>query len=206
MDNFFDKHYERYDAWYEENRFAYLSELETLKKVLPAKGYGLEIGVGSGRFAAPLGVTVGIDPSKKMVELARARGVDARLGSGEELPFKNSIFDYIAIIVTLCFVRDPGKVIRKSAKVLKSGGKIIIGVIDKDSFLGRAYREKESIFYDQAHFLKIKEIIRLLETSGFEDFSFYQTLFDHPDRMDVVQIPLKGYGKGGFVVISAVKK
>ncbi|MDP8299697.1 MAG: SAM-dependent methyltransferase, partial [Candidatus Tantalella remota] len=75
MSTVFDELYKRYDAWYDENRFAYLSELEAVRKVLPEEGYGLEIGVGSGRFAAPLGIAKGIDPSKKMVELARERGV-----------------------------------------------------------------------------------------------------------------------------------
>ena len=142
MTDFFDKHYQEYDEWYDRNRYAYLSELEAVKKGLPKKGYGLEVGVGSGRFAGPLGVDVGIDPSKKMVELARGRGVDARLGSGEEPSFKDSTFDYVAIIVTLCFVLDPEKVIAESARVLKPGGKIIIGIIDKESFLGKFYRKK----------------------------------------------------------------
>jgi len=35
MNNIFDKHYKRYDAWYEKHKFVYLSELEAIKKVLP---------------------------------------------------------------------------------------------------------------------------------------------------------------------------
>lgn len=38
------------------------------------------------------------------------------------------------------------------------------------------------------------------------DFSYYQTVFHHPDKLNTVEKPLKGFGKGGFVVISAVKK
>lgn len=88
MDDPFSEHYSKYDAWYEENRFAYLSELEAVKKVLPDNGYGLEIGTGSGRFALSLGISVGIDPSEKMVELAGKRGVDARLGKGKNFYLK----------------------------------------------------------------------------------------------------------------------
>ncbi len=55
MSSIFDKYNKKYDAWYDRNKFAYLSELEAIKRVLPEKGYGVEIGVGSGRFAAPLG-------------------------------------------------------------------------------------------------------------------------------------------------------
>jgi len=53
-ENIFDIYPKEYDNWYEENKFAYLSEIEALKKVIPEKGEGLEIGVGTGRFAQPL--------------------------------------------------------------------------------------------------------------------------------------------------------
>ena len=205
MSDFFDKHYKRYDVWYNKNKLAYLSELEAAKKVLPKKGYGLEIGVGSGRFAAPLGITVGIDPSKKMVELARERGVDARLGAGEELSFKDSTFDYVAIIVTLCFVQDPEKVITESARVLKSRGKLIVGIIDKESFLGKFYQKKGSIFYGHARFFGIEEVTQMLKVAGFSKFSYYQTVSDYPDKLCAIEKTQKGYGKGGFVVISAIK-
>jgi len=206
MSDFFDKHYKRYDAWYNENKLAYLSELEAVKKVLPKKGYGLEIGVGSGRFAAPLAIAVGVDPSKKMVELARERGVDARLGAGEELPFKDFAFDYVAIIVTLCFVQNPEKVITESARVLKPRGKLIVGIIDKESFLGKFYQKKGSIFYGHARFFNIEEGVQMLRAAGFNDFSYYQTIFNYPDKLRVVEKAQKGYGKGGFVVISALEK
>ncbi len=206
MSDFFDEHYKQYDAWYDRNKFAYLSELEAVKKALPREGHGLEVGVGSGRFAAPLGIAVGIDPSKKMVELARKRGVDARPGSGEDLPFEDATFDYVAIIVTLCFVGDPGQVIGESARVLKGRGRIIIGIVDKDSFLGESYREKKSVFYGRAHFFNVKEVTLMLKEAGFGEFSYYQTLFDLPDKMSSVAEPREGFGKGGFVVISGVRR
>ncbi len=206
MSDFFDEHYQEYDAWYERNKWAYLSELEAVKKILPENGCGLEIGVGSGRFAAPLGITVGIDPSKKMVELAKERGVDARLGAGEELLFKSSTFDYVAIIVTLCFVRDPQKAATESARVLKPGGKLIVGIIDKESFLGKHYQKKGSIFYGHARFFRIKEVVKILRIAGFRDFLYYQTIFDYPEKIKAVEHPREGYGKGGFIVIASQKK
>ena len=206
MSDFFDEHYRQYEAWFEKNRFVYLSELEAVRSALPPKGKGLEVGVGSGRFAGPLGITAGIDPSEKMVELARERGIDAALGTGEELSFKDSTFDYVAIIVTLCFVRDPEKVLEESARVLKPGGRIIIGIIDKDSFLGRFYQQKKSIFYGRARFFGIEEVTRMLESAGFGGFSYHQTIFYYPDRFSAVEKPQEGYGRGGFVVVGAVKK
>ncbi len=206
MNNVFDKNSEKYDAWYDKNEFAYLSELDAVRKVIPEKGYGLEIGVGSGRFAAPLDIDVGIDPSKGMIRLARERGVDARLGSGEELSFEDFTFDYVALIVTLCFVKEPEKVIAETARVLKPGGKIIIGIVDKNSFLGKFYQKKGSIFYENARFFDIEETVQMLKAAGFGKPLYYQTIFDYLDKLNTVEKPLEGFGKGGFVVISAVKK
>ena len=205
MNDFFDEHYKEYDEWYIGNKFAYLSELEAVKKAIPEEGQGLEIGVGSGRFAAPLGITVGIDPSEKMIELAGERGVDARLGVGEHLLFDDGVFDYVALIVTICFVRAPEKVLSESARVLKPGGKIIIGIIDKESFLGKFYQKKESIFYNRARFFDVEEIEQMLRAEGFEGFSYYQTIFRPPDELNDVENPREGHGEGGFVVISAAK-
>jgi ubiquinone/menaquinone biosynthesis C-methylase UbiE len=206
ISNLFDRNYKKYDAWYERNKFAYLSELGVLRKVLPKKGKGLEIGVGTGRFAAPLGIRYGIDPSKKMLEIAKKRGVKVHLGNGEKLHFKNSSFDYVAIIITLCFVKDPLKVLKEAGRVLKRSGKIIIGIIDKDSFLGKFYQKKKSIFYKQARFFSVKKATRLLREAGFIRFSYYQTLFKIPDKIDSIEKPEKGFSKGGFVVISGEKR
>jgi ubiquinone/menaquinone biosynthesis C-methylase UbiE len=49
----FDKYFKEYDEWYEKNKLAYLSEVAALKKVIPKGKKGLEIGVGTGRFAKP---------------------------------------------------------------------------------------------------------------------------------------------------------
>lgn len=205
MKNVFNRYYKRYDAWYDKNKFAYLSEMETVKKVLPKKGKGLEIGVGTGRFAAPLGIQYGVDPSEKMIDIARQRGVDARLGFGERLPFKNSYFNYVAIIITLCFVKNPDEVLKEARRVLKKNGKVIIGIIDKNSFLGKFYQNKKSLFYKQANFFSAKEVISLLKGAGFNPGLCYQSIFKMPDKMDSIEKPKKGFGKGGFVVICARK-
>ena len=201
----FNRYYKRYDAWYDKNRFAYLSELEAIRKVLPKKGKGLEIGVGTGRFAASLGIKYGIDPSKNMVKIAAQRVVKARIGWGEKLPFRSNTFDYAAIIITICFVKDPRKVLKESVRILKKRGKIIVGIVDKDSFLGKFYRRKKSVFYKKAHFFGVKELTTLLKTAGFGRFSYYQTLFRLPDRIDSIEKTQRGFGKGGFVVISGEK-
>ncbi|MBN1794010.1 MAG: class I SAM-dependent methyltransferase [Candidatus Omnitrophica bacterium] len=205
MPGIFNRYYQRYDAWYEKNTFAYLSELAALKKAIPREGMGIEIGVGTGRFAAPLGISIGIDPSQKMIAIARQRGVHVCLGKGEQLPFKRSGFDYAALIMTLCFAADPLEVLRETNRVLQKDGRIVVAIIDKYSFLGEKYQQKKGIFYEEARFFGVEELTHLLVKTGFESFFYYQTLFHAPDTLGEIERPKKGFGDGGFVVISGMK-
>lgn len=206
MSDVFDKYYSRYDAWYDRHKFAFLSEIEAIKKVLPQDKYGLEIGVGTGRFADALGIKMGIDPSARMLDIARDRGINVRLAFGEDIPFLDGTFDYAAIIITLCFVSKPQDVLKEAARVLKKNGIIIIGIIDKESFLGKIYQKKKSLFYGRANFFSIKEAIALLKAAGFASFLYYQTLSALPEKMTAVEKPKRGFGDGGFVVISGRKR
>ena len=113
---------------------------------------------------------------------------------------------FCCFVPWVAIVKDPEKVIAESARVLRPGGNIIIGIIDKESFLGRFYQKKGSIFYGHARFFDIEEVVRMLKAAGFRKFSYYQTVFDYPDRLNAVEKPRKGRGKGGFVVISGEKK
>ncbi|MBU0693578.1 MAG: class I SAM-dependent methyltransferase [Candidatus Omnitrophica bacterium] len=183
-----------------------MSELEALKKVLPKASRGLEIGVGTGRFASALRITMGIDPSYAMMELAIERGVNVRRGAGEDLPFFENTFDYAAIIITLCFVKDPVKVLKEAGRVLKKHGKLIIGIIDKDSFLGKFYQRKKSIFYKHAKFFSVKELVNLLKAAGFSRFTHYQTVFYLPEKINSIEKSKRGFGEGGFVVTAGEKK
>ena len=204
----FDIYSKEYDQWYEENKFAYLSELEALKKVVPKKGRGLEVGVGSGRFAQPLGVAFGIDPSKKMLEIAKKRGIKTFVGKGENLPFTDNEFDYVLIVITICFVKNPEIVISEARRVLKNNGKLIIGIVDRNSHLGKFYQEKKRQghrFYKFANFFSAKEIIKLLEKYNFKEIVTYQTIFQSLENIKKVEKPKKGFGKGGFVVVCGKK-
>jgi len=205
MNNVFDKNYEKYDAWYDKHKFAFLSELKAIKKVLPRNGKGLEIGVGTGRFAEALGIADGIDPSPSMLALAQKRGIKVCSGFGEDMPFAAGTFDHVAMIITLCFVSDPLKVLNEAARVLKKDGKIIIGIVDKYSFLGRFYQKKKSVFYRQAKFMSVDDVTGNLKAAGFRVVSIYQTISILPDKMKAVEEPKEGFGRGGFVVISANK-
>jgi len=204
----FDKYFEDYDQWYEDNKLIYLSELKAFKKVIPINKKGLEIGVGTGRFAEPLGIEYGVDPSEKMLSIAKKRGIKTFVGKGENLPFHDKEFDYVLLAITICFVENPDKVIGEAGRVLKDNGKVIIGIIDKNSPLGKFYLEKKKEghkFYKYATFYSTEEIVEMLKKHNFKDFIFYQTIFGTIKDIKEIEEPKEGYGEGSFVIISATK-
>ena len=91
----FEEYVLQYEEWFEKNRYVYESELQATRIQLPKDGKGLEIGVGSGRFAAPLGIKVGVEPAGKMREIAKQRGIKVIDGVAENLPFDNEEFDWV---------------------------------------------------------------------------------------------------------------
>ena len=203
----YDAHSDRYDAWFDEHPAAFASEIKALEHVLPENGNGLEVGVGTGRFAAALGIGMGIDPSAKMRERARRRGIEVNEGVGEELPYPDAQFDRVLLTTTLCVLDDPAQTVTEIRRVLRPGGTLTVGFIDRDSPLGKRYEQERhgSPFYREARFHSTPEVIALLEESGFQDLEFYQTLFSDPDQMTESDPVRPGHGEGGFVVIGARK-
>jgi ubiquinone/menaquinone biosynthesis C-methylase UbiE len=72
----------------------------------------LEIGCGTGRLAEALAErmrarVVALDASAAMVERARARGVNARQGRAEQLPFKAGWFDTVVMRMVLHLLDRP---------------------------------------------------------------------------------------------------
>ena len=67
----FEKYTEQYEDWFIKNRFVYQSEIKAIREQLPKTKKGIEIGVGTGQFGAPLGIKIGIEPSRKMGKIAR---------------------------------------------------------------------------------------------------------------------------------------
>lgn len=135
----FDSLAAEYDAWFEKYRFCYESELRALKTLGGPHRRSLELGVGTGRFAVPLGITVGIEPARAMAAIAQERGIQVIQAMVEALPFPQDSFDLVAIITALCFFRDPFQALMEATRVLTSSGRILIGMIDKDCPLGRLY-------------------------------------------------------------------
>jgi ubiquinone/menaquinone biosynthesis C-methylase UbiE len=201
----FEEAAEKYDQWFDKNRHAYESELLALRRFIPETGEGLEVGVGTGRFASPLGIRIGVEPAKAMAELAQRRGIKVYRAKAENLPFNNESFDFILMVTTICFLENPKQALKEAIRVLIPGGHIIIGMIDRDSFLGRLYesRKKESLFYRNAIFYSVKEVLDWLKEIKYAHIQICQTLFKNPEEITAIEPVKEGHGEGGSVVISA---
>jgi SAM-dependent methyltransferase len=90
----------------------------------------LEVGGGEGELAAwivqKLGAElVGVDQSERMVEIQRGKGIDARVGDVQALPFADGEFDLAVAAWMLYHVRDVDRALAELARVLRRGGRLV---------------------------------------------------------------------------------
>lgn len=206
----FDKNVEAYEKWYDEYPEVYQSEIMALReqlRTLPENIRGIEVGLGTGRFALPLGIKEGVEPSKTMSQKAINRGIEVIEGVAESLPYGDLQFDFV-LFVTVCHLNNMKYALAEAYRVLKQKGVILIGFLDKEQNIAKHYLEKRhrSTFYAKANFYTVDRIQKLLKDSGFKDLEFNQTLFGALDTIKKVQVPRPGFGEGSFVVVKAIKK
>jgi SAM-dependent methyltransferase len=206
--NVFDTYAGEYDAWFDTHAWVYQSELQAVKMFLPRSGEGVEIGVGTGRFSVPFGITTGVEPSAAMAEIARSRGIMVYDAGAEHLPFDDDTFDFALMVTTICFLEDPLQALREVRRILRPAGKIIIGMLDKDSPLGKLYEMKKqgSKFFKNARFYAVSEVLAWLKIGEYHHARIMQTLFHNPDEITDLEPVEEGHGEGLFVVISAQKE
>jgi len=201
-----------YDAWFDkEGSLIFSIEVQAFRLILPSlpKPW-LEVGVGSGRFAHALGIKTGIDPSSKLIKMARRRGINALLNRGEQEFFKERSFGTIFLIVTLCFVDSPLDILKEANRVLQPDGKVILGLVLNESPWGAFYQQKKAKgkrFYKYATFYKFDEVARLLVQAGFVTERIVSTLFQGPEEVSHMEVPKEGYfTDAGFTIIVASKR
>lgn len=202
----FEQHIDQYEDWFVKNCYAFRSEVNAIRRHLPEAGRGLEIGVGSGLFASPLGIGYGVEPSARMRTEALKRGVDVVDGVAEALPMDDDFCDYALMVTTICFLDDVPQSLAEARRVIKPDGKLIVGLVDKNSPLGKLYQlyQDQNVFYRHAVFYSTEEVVAMMKEAGFHHFYFTQTIFRMLEEIEKDEEVREGYSEGSFVVISAI--
>jgi SAM-dependent methyltransferase len=113
--------------------------LPLFEAVLAAAGVArgttlLDVACGTGmllQLAAAKGATVsGVDVSGAMLGIAAARlpHADLRLLDLQVLPYADESFDVVTAVNAFAFAEDPVAAIAESARVLRAGGRLVIGM------------------------------------------------------------------------------
>lgn len=130
----------------------------------------LEIGFGTGllinRLARKIenGLIEGIDFSKSMVAMAEKKNkkyinagkVKLHTGDFDEAVFDENYFDKIFTVNTVYFWKEPKSTIARLYRILKPGGKLMIGFIDKREM------EKMPLNLDVFQYYSTQDIAELL--------------------------------------------
>lgn len=104
----------------------------------------LDVGCGDGALASELArhgaIVTGLDADPAMITAARRRTEIERTqlhlaeGQAARLPFNDAVFDRVVAVTVLCFVRDAERAFTEMARVLKPGGRLVIGELGRWSF------------------------------------------------------------------------
>jgi len=105
-------------------------------RVVPAaEGRVLEIGIGSGLnlpfYSSNARQVVGLDPSQKLLAMARRAGRSASCdvefieGSAEKIPLDSSSIDTVMTTWTLCSIPVVSEALREMHRVLKPHGRLL---------------------------------------------------------------------------------
>ena len=118
----FDDTAAEYDAWFDKHLEIYQSELLALKEAIPLNKIGIEIGVGTGRFAESLHIKFGVEPSVNMAQIAKQRGIKIINAVAEDLPIEKESFDFALMVTTVCFLSDISKAFAEVYRILNPKG------------------------------------------------------------------------------------
>ena len=158
-----------YDGWYETTLGTFVDEVETelaFSLFTPVWGSRvLDVGCGTGNFSIKLACrgmeVLGVDVSRPMLKEAREKvkkmdeelKISFRQMDAKDLDFPDGSFDHAFSMATIEFVpdEDKEKFVQEMLRIVKPGGRVLIGTITADSEWGKKYREraksKESVFH-----------------------------------------------------------
>ncbi|MGO2230352.1 class I SAM-dependent DNA methyltransferase [Psychrobacter sp.] len=229
----FDEHAGAYDSWFLDNQNLLASELKLVAHFLDKDSEILSIGCGSGLFEMLLAkeydihIKHGIEPSKDMAEIAEKRGVQVTISPAETSEIEFDKFDIIMFNGSISYISDLDVCIQKAFAALKTGGKLILIDVPKESGFASLYNLASAVdtwdhpllahispddpypieLVKSANWRTSDEKIKQMQSSGFVDLEYAQTLLTHPMYAnDKVQDVIAGYDRGDYVAICGYKK
>ena len=122
-------------------------------------GVALDVGCGLGDMLAFRRNTLGADVNPHAVDHCRSRGFDARLIENGRLPFAAESFDTVVLDNVLEHVPDPEPLMHEIRRVLKAGGRVLVGVPGER---GYASDSDHKVYYDES------TLTATLASAGFQ--------------------------------------
>lgn len=165
-----------------------------LELVGPAAGlHILDVGCGDGVLVLDLAArgaqATGVDASAQMIAAAQmraqriGRNASFELAKAEALPFAPHTFDVVVAVTVLCFIDDAAGAVREMTRVLKPGGRLIVGELGRYSSWAAVRRVKgwlDSPTWRRARFRSPSELRRLAADTGLVEVSLKGAIFYPP--------------------------
>lgn len=214
----------RYETWCASPLGRFVEEVEgrlVWALLAPQPGERIaDLGCGTGTYALRLAAhgcrVVGVDESEAMLASARAKPAPAghvhlMRGDVTALPFADGAFDAALLQVTLEFVGDPARALREAVRVLRPGGRLVVGLIHATGpwaahYRDRGRREPRSV-YRGARFWTVPEICRWLPPGrlwvlgglyvGPQEFAAREQAWE----LEAERRAVRGIRDAGFVVL-----
>lgn len=196
----FDSKADTYDSWYMTPLGSYEDELENaliFKHAGNVQGKTvLDVGCGTGLYSIRLsegGADVtAVDISSKMIDIARHKAQDRGQyiwydqADMAKLPYENRTFDMVVSVTALEFAADPLLALMEMARVLRPGGKLIVGVLNSDSPWADTRREhakREESIYGSLRFFSSSDLRSLIHRTGtFGALTMESCIYTLPDE------------------------
>ncbi len=190
----FDYYSDRYDSWFDspEGQSLFRLEVACLRGLIPPdRRNQVEIGVGTGRFAAALDVRAGMDPSLPMLRRIAFPIKQIVAARAETLPYADNSMDFVLMVVTICFLKDPSTALQECRRILRPGGRLLVGLVPADSPWGRRYsrlKREGHLFYRHARFYRCDELLALARENRL-DFTAARSCLRHPPGIPPEAVP-----------------
>lgn len=142
----------------------------------PAGSAVLDAGCGEGylsRILARSGAIVtGVDSSTKLIEAARTQNLTDKLpisfdiANADELPYQDNMFDLVVCNHLINDLHDPGKAISEFARILRSGGRLIILMLHPCFYNKHAERDQTTNRLIAVSYFETRNVEQTFEVDG----------------------------------------